>query len=250
MDRDTHPRSGAAPPEGADDTMSLGPTRRPGPETEPPHDPTLAASPAAVETSVSFRRAALTEPLDGSRFAAGSILAGRYRLVARLGRGGMGEVYRAEDLKLGETVALKFLPPRLSLDAQALARFHREVKVARHVAHRNVCRVFDIGEAEGYCFLTMEYIDGENLSSLLRRIGRLPERKAAELAHQLCAGLAAAHDSGILHRDLKPSNVMIDGKGRAKITDFGLAHLVDELQDSGEVAGTPAYMAPEQLRGR
>ena len=189
--------------------------------------------------------------LDGARFAPGAILAGRYRLVAMLGRGGMGEVYRAEDLKLGEPVALKFLPEHLSFDAAALARFHREVRVARQIAHRNVCRVHDIGEAEGYHFLTMEYIDGEDLSTLLRRIGRLPQDKASELAGQICRGLAAAHDAGVLHRDLKPANVMIDGQGRAKITDFGLANLQDELRDSDQdhFAGTPAYMAPEQLRG-
>ena len=109
--------------------------------------------------------------------------------------------------------------------------------------------MFDIGSADGRHFLTMEYIDGEDLASLLRRIGRLPADKALQLSRQLGAGLAAAHEAGILHRDLKPANVMIDGRGRAKITDFGLAHLVDELQDRREWIGTPAYMAPEQLRG-
>lgn len=167
----------------------------------------------------------------------------------------MGEVYRAEDLKLGEPVAVKFLPEDLSVDGAALARFHREVRVARQIAHRNVCRVHDIGEAEGHHFLTMEYIDGEDLRSLLLRIGRLPPDKALEVARQICAGLGAAHEAGVLHRDLKPANIMIDGKGRAKITDFGLASLQSELRSPDDTAehaqflGTPDYMAPEQLRG-
>ena len=170
----------------------------------------------------------------------------RYRVVGLLGRGGMGEVYRAEDLRLGEPVALKFLPEKLVEDGAALARFHREVRTARLITHRNVVRVHDIGEIDGQPFLSMEYVDGEDLASLLRRIGRLPADKALELARQLCAGLAAAHERGVLHRDLKPGNVLVDGQGRAKITDFGLAALASDLE-SPELAGTPAYMAPEQL---
>ncbi len=185
--------------------------------------------------------------LDGARFVPGTLLAGRYRIVGLLGRGGMGEVYRAEDLKLGEPVALKFLPAELSLDGAALARFHREVRVARNIAHRNVCRVFDIGEVGGLHFLSMEYIDGEDLSGLLKRIGRLPGDKAVELARQICAGLGAAHEAGVLHRDMKPANIMVDGRGQAKVTDFGLARVVDELKDQAAFAGTPAYMAPEQI---
>ena len=155
----------------------------------------------------------------------------------------MGEVYRADDLKLGQAVAMKFLPEGLSQDGAAQAGFHREVRLARQVSHPNVCRVFDIGEADGRTFLTMEYVDGEDLASLLRRIGRLPSDKALEIARQLCAGLAAAHEHGMVHPDLKPANVMLDGRGRVRITDFGLAGL-----DGGR-AGTPAYMAPEQLAG-
>ncbi len=159
----------------------------------------------------------------------------------------MGEVYRAEDLKLGNVVALKFLPASLQNDAAALAAFHAEVRNARQVSHPNVCRVYDIGEVNGQHFLTMEYIDGEDLSSLLRRIGRLPPDKALETAHQICAGLAAAHDCGLLHRDLKPANIMLDGRGRVRITDFGLALSSDGATGRSETAGTPAYMAPEQI---
>ena len=159
----------------------------------------------------------------------------------------MGEVYRAEDLKLGNVVALKFLPASLQNDTAALAGFHAEVRNARQVSHPNVCRVYDIGEVNGQHFLTMEYIDGEDLSSLLRRIGRLPPDKALETAHQICAGLAAAHDCGLLHRDLKPANIMLDGRGRVRITDFGLALSSDDATGRSETAGTPAYMAPEQI---
>jgi serine/threonine protein kinase len=189
------------------------------------------------------------DSIDDSRFVPGTILAERYRIVGLLGRGGMGEVYRADDLKLGQPVALKFLPERLLNDGAALARFHREVRTARQVSHRNVCRVYDIGETEGHHFLSMEFIKGEELASLLKRIGRLPSDKAVEIARQLCAGLAAAHTNGVLHRDLKPSNVMIDGEGNVRITDFGLAGLAEEFREDERHAGTPAYMAPEQLHG-
>jgi serine/threonine-protein kinase len=188
-----------------------------------------------------------SRPPRGGGFSPGTVLAERYRIVALLGRGGMGEVYRAEDLKLGHVVALKFLPISLQNDAAALAGFHAEVRNARQVSHPNVCRVYDIGEVDGQHFLTMEYIDGEDLASLLRRIGRLPADKALETAHQICAGLAAAHDCGLLHRDLKPANIMLDGRGRVRITDFGLALSSDDAQGRSETAGTPAYMAPEQI---
>ncbi len=181
-------------------------------------------------------------------FAPGHIIAGRYRIVALLGCGAMGEVYRAEDLRLGQAVALKFLPASLANDGGALARFHREAAIARQISHPNVCRVFDIGDADGRLFLTMEYVDGEDLASLLRRIGRISPDKALDLARQLCTGLAAAHGYGIVHRDLKPTNIMVDGRGRVRITDFGLAVVAD--QAGGEPwAGTPAYMSPEQLAG-
>jgi serine/threonine-protein kinase len=184
------------------------------------------------------------------RFIPGTILGERYRIVGLLGKGGMGEVYRADDLKLGQPVALKLLPEQLSRDGAALARFHREVRVARQVSHKNVCRVYDIGETGGQHYLSMEFIKGEELSSLLRRIGRLPSDKAIQLARQICAGLAAAHESGVLHRDLKPANVMIDDDGNARITDFGLAGLAGEFHEDELSAGTPAYMAPEQLSGQ
>lgn len=187
---------------------------------------------------------------DGGRFIPGDLVKERYRIVGLLGRGGMGEVYRADDLKLGQQVALKFLPPGLERDPSRLQRFLGEVRTARQVTHANVCRVFDIEEDGGGHFLTMEYVDGEDLASSLRRFGRLPEERAVLVARQICAGLSAAHDQGILHRDLKPANVMIDGRGRVKLTDFGLAGLAESIGQDDVMAGTPAYMAPEQIAGR
>jgi serine/threonine-protein kinase len=178
------------------------------------------------------------------------MLGGRYRVVALVGRGGMGEVYRADDLKLGQAVALKFLPASVERDLARLQRFLNEVKIARQISHPNVCRVYDVGEVDGHHYLSMEYVDGEDLASLLRRIGRLPKDKAVQISRQLCMGLAAAHEEGILHRDLKPANVMIDGRGRARITDFGLATLAGKMRADEVGGGTPLYMAPEQRAGK
>ncbi len=186
--------------------------------------------------------------MDEGRFPPGTVLAQRYRIVSLLGRGGMGEVYRANDLLLGQVVALKFLPVQWTSDEAALARFRNEVRIARQISHPNVCRVYDIGEAEGSIYLSMEYVDGEDVASLLRRIGMLPRDKALEIARQLCAGLAAAHDKSVLHRDLKPANLMLDGRGHLRITDFGLAGVAGEVKDIR--SGTPAYLAPEQRSGR
>jgi len=176
-------------------------------------------------------------------------LGDRYRIISLLGAGGMGEVYRATDLRLGQPVALKFLPEETASDPKTLARFHTEVRIARQVAHPNVCRVYDIGEVEGLPYISMEYVDGEDLHSLLRRIGRLPSDKALDIARRLCAGLAAAHDKGVLHRDLKPANIMIDGRGHVLITDFGLAGIMGQIEGVEARNGTPGYMAPEQLSG-
>ena len=159
----------------------------------------------------------------------------------------MGEVYRADDLSLSQQVALKFLPEAVT-DAERLERFRNEVRTARRISHPNICRVFDIGQMADQVFFSMEYIDGEDLGCLLRRIGRLPSDKASEIARKICAGLAAAHCKGVLHRDLKPANIMLDGRGEILIMDFGLAGVTHEIQDLD--SGTPAYMSPEQLAGQ
>ena len=184
--------------------------------------------------------AAAPRASDAGRFTPGAIVAGRYRLVALLGRGGMGEVYRADDLTLDHPVALKFLPEGAHARIEQL---HNELRVARQVSHKNVCRLYDLGDADGRRFLTLAYVDGEDLASLLRRIGRFPQDRAIEIARQLCAGVAAAHERGVIHRDLKPANVMIDGEGHVRITDFGIASAAPDTDTAP--AGTPQYMAPD-----
>ena len=223
---------------------------------EPP-----SPNPTSLETvAIPGGAAAITQPEisrltstssveDEGRFPPGALLGGRYRILGLLGRGGMGEVYRATDLMLAQPVALKFLPQEASHNPRLLERFHGEVRVARLVSHPNVCRVFDIGEVEGMPFISMEYVDGEDLASLLTRIGRLPGDKALEAARKLCAGLAAAHDRGVIHRDLKPQNIMINKRGDIVIMDFGLAAIADQLSGPEVRNGTPAYMSPEQLKG-
>ena len=223
--------------------------------------PVIAADhPIEMETVAMANPAATPRPTPVShtphsgipayRFEPGTLLASRYRIISRLGKGGMGEVFRADDIMLGQPVALKFLTESATGNLSLLTRFYDEVRIARQITNANVCRVYDIGEVEGQPYLSMEYIDGEDLGSLLRRIGRLPADKATEFARKMCAGLAAAHKQGVLHRDLKPANVMIDGRGEPHIMDFGLAAVATQLQGAEARNGTPAYMAPEQLEGR
>ncbi|UCE58412.1 MAG: serine/threonine protein kinase [Phycisphaerales bacterium] len=228
------------------------------PDSQKATTPTDAWRQAGPQLNLDARETAALPPRTSSQpdvprdkdLSSGSVVAGRYRIVSQLGSGGMGVVYRAEDLTLGQTVALKFLNPGMAKNPEWLARFRTEVRRAREVTHPCVCRMYDIAEADGKHFLTMEYVDGEDLDSLTTRIGRLPHNKAVDIARQVCIGLAAAHDAGILHRDLKPANIMLDGRGQVRITDFGLAALPEEVK-AGEIrAGTPAYMAPEQIAGR
>ncbi len=210
----------------------------------------LPRSPHPASSSATRPPSSAAFSLNEGRFLPGRLLAGRYRIIALLGKGGMGEVYRADDLTLGQPVAVKFLPEEASRDEGLLERFRNEVRIARRVSHPNVCRVYDVGEIDGNTFFTMEYVDGEDLASLLRRIGRLPQDKALDIARQLCSGLAAAHAKGVLHRDLKPANIMLDGRGQVVVTDFGLAGLNDQIHGADIRSGTPAYMAPEQLAGK
>ncbi len=177
---------------------------------------------------------------SADRFPPGTLLAGRYVVESLLGRGGMGEVYRARDTKLDEVVALKLLPEGAA-DPMRLRLLLGEVRVSRQISHPNVCRVHDVVEAAGLHFMTMELIEGEDLGKLLSRSGPLPEERAVEIGRQVCDGLTAAHERGILHRDLKPGNLMVDTGGTVRLADFGLAGLIG----SATTGGTPAYMAPE-----
>src|SRR5947209_1061547 len=214
-----------------------------------PHPP--RASSGASSSRSSSRTSTYPEyMISEGRFLPGRLIASRYRIIALLGKGGMGEVYRQYDPTLGQAVALKFLPDTAASDEGMLDRFRNEVRIARRISHPNVCRVYDVGDVDGQTFFTMEYVDGEDLASLLRRIGRLPQDKAVEISRQLCAGLAAAHGKGVLHRDLKPANIMLDGRGQVVITDFGLAGVADDIRGPEVRSGTPAYMAPEQLSGK
>jgi predicted Ser/Thr protein kinase len=176
----------------------------------------------------------------------GAFLAQRYRIVRPLGRGGMGAVFLADDERLGQRVALKLLPPALARDPHRLAQFQNEVRLARQISHPNVCRVYDIGDADGHLFLSMEYVEGEDLAARLERDGPFGALEGVDLVWQIGAGLAAVHAAGVLHRDLKPANVMLSRTGQAKLMDFGIA-TAGAVGDIRE--GTPAYMAPEQMLG-
>jgi serine/threonine protein kinase len=180
---------------------------------------------------------------ESSALAPGYVLAGRYRMVTRLGRGGMGEVWRADDLVLNLPIALKFVDAPNAVDRE---RILREVRLARQITHPAVCRVFDVGEAEGKLFYTLELIEGEDVGTLLRHAGRLPAERVLDIARQLFAGLAVAHARGVLHRDLKPANILIDDAGTVCITDFGIATARNEIGQR-TLIGTAAYMAPEQF---
>ncbi|MBM3310761.1 MAG: hypothetical protein FJY80_04560, partial [Candidatus Aminicenantes bacterium] len=185
------------------------------------------------------------------RSVGGALFAGRYKIVEELGRGGMGVVFRAYDNQLGEEVALKIIRPEIASEKKALDRFSNELKLARKVIHRNVCRVYELMEHQGTRFISMEYVRGEDLKSFIRRARRLDIGTAAAIAIQVCEGLAEAHRLGVVHRDLKPGNIMIDKEGNAKIMDFGIARSTFEagLTGEGKMVGTPEYISPEQLDG-
>ena len=203
--------------------------------------------PVAEMDRTDLKPAAVVPPARDRTLPPGTVVAERYRIEARVGRGGMGEVYRAEDLKLGQTVALKRLAPQLR-SRETVNLLYREIRNGRQLSHPNLCRVYDLVETRTDCFVSMEFVEGEDLASLLRRIGRLPHAKALEIARDLASGLSAIHERGMLHRDLKPANVILDQDGRARITDFGLAVFSADVV-TGDVSGTASYMAPELLSG-
>jgi serine/threonine protein kinase/Tfp pilus assembly protein PilF len=184
--------------------------------------------------------------------ATGSIFARRYEVIEELGKGGMGRVYKVFDKKIKEKVALKLLRLEISSDEETVERFSNELKYARKIIHKNVCRMFDLGEEEGTHYITMEYVSGEDLKSMIRMMGRMSPGQAVSITRQVCEGLAEAHKLGVVHRDLKPQNIMIDREGNARIMDFGIARSLKAkgITDGGIIIGTPEYMSPEQVEGK
>jgi serine/threonine protein kinase/Tfp pilus assembly protein PilF len=207
-----------------------------------------------TQLQVSEEMSALTKTLETPKedFTRGAIFAGRFEIIEELGKGGMGRVYRAYDKQLEEEVAIKLLRSEIAADKKTLDRFKNEIKLARKVIHKNVCRMHDLHEDKDTKFVTMEYVAGEDLKSQLRRMGQVPVSKAVFIAHQIAEGLTEAHRLGVIHRDLKPHNIMIDKEGNARIMDFGIARSLGgrELTGEGVIIGTPDYMSPEQAEGR
>ncbi|MGD8540433.1 MAG: protein kinase, partial [Candidatus Aminicenantes bacterium] len=195
-----------------------------------------------------------TETLQAPReeLTTGSTFAGRYQIIEEIGKGGMGKVYKAQDTEIKEKVALKLIKPEISADKKTIERFQNELKFARKIGHRNVCRMYDLNKEEDSYYITMEYVSGEDLKSFIRRSEKLSVGKAISIAKQVCDGLSEAHRLGVVHRDLKPSNIMIDNEGNARIMDFGIARSLKEkgITGAGVMIGTPEYMSPEQVEGR
>jgi serine/threonine protein kinase len=193
-----------------------------------------------------------TLPPSAEHFARGSIFAGRFEVIEELGQGGMGTVYRVLDRTINEEIALKLLKPEVASDKYSIERFKNELKLARKITHKSVCRMYDLNEEDGTPYITMEYVPGEDLKSLIKRAGKLSIEKAVTFAIQMGEGLAEAHKLGVVHRDLKPQNLMVDREGNIHIMDFGIARLVhvSELTEKGVMIGTPHYMSPEQAEGQ
>jgi TolB-like protein/Tfp pilus assembly protein PilF len=194
----------------------------------------------------------MTMRTPAPRLESGTTFAGRYQVIEDLGMGGMGRVYKVFDLTVGEKVALKLLNPEIAGDEEMIARFRDELRLARTISHRNVCRMHDLGRSDGEYYITMEFVPGETLKAFVRRSGRLTVDKAVGVAAQVCEGLAEAHRAGIIHRDLKPQNIMIDAEGNARIMDFGIARSLksEGATGPGTIIGTPEYMPPEQVDGK
>ncbi len=197
---------------------------------------------------------AVTETIEAPKeeLTTGSTFAGRYQIIEELGKGGMGKVYKAQDTEIKEKVALKLIKPEISVDKKTIERFQNELKYARKISHRNVCRMYDLNKDAGSYFITMEFVSGEDLKRFIRRSGRLTISKGIDITKQICEGLDEAHRLGVVHRDLKPSNIMIDNDGNARIMDFGIARSAEGkgITGAGVMIGTPEYMSPEQVEGK
>jgi serine/threonine protein kinase len=204
----------------------------------------------AIEETTSPKTKTLKTPIK--ELTRGSTLSNRYEIIEELGKGGMGRVYRAVDKKINEEVALKLLVPEIASNLKTIERFKNELKFARKISHKNVCRMYDFNEEEGTPYITMEYVAGEDLKSIIRMTGQLSVGRAISIAKQICQGLAEAHQLGIIHRDLKSSNIMIDKRGNVRIMDFGVARSLEAKGTTGAkiMIGTPEYMSPEQVEGK
>jgi len=196
----------------------------------------------------------MSETAFSAALEPGRVLGNRYEILQMLGQGGMGAVYKARDQELDRLVALKVIRPELAQYPEVLQRFKQELILARQVTHRNVIRIFDLGEADGIKFITMEYIEGRDLKSLIREKGKFDPKEAAEINAQVCRALEAAHMEGVIHRDLKPQNIMVDAQGKVAVMDFGIARSMEEvgggMTQTGALMGTIEYMSPEQAKGQ
>ena len=218
------------------------------PDTQKFCDECAAPLTASEDIQPSLTKTLLTPVED---LPQGTLFANRYEIIEELGKGGMGRVYKALDKEIHEEVAIKLLKPEIAADEKIIERFRNELKIARKISHKNVCRTYHISKEEGTPYITMEYVRGEGLKSLVKNKGRLPKEEALGIAKQVCEGLVEAHKLGVVHRDLKPQNIMIDEKGNAKIMDFGIARSVEApgVTQTGVIIGTPDYISPEQAEG-
>jgi serine/threonine protein kinase/tetratricopeptide (TPR) repeat protein len=223
-------------------------------QTENPDEQKFCGECGTNITHPGFTQPAFTQTLEipAEELTTGSTFADRYQVVEELGKGGMGSVYKVLDKEINAKVALKLIKPEIAANQKTIDRFRNELKLARMIGHKNVCRMFDLGRDKGHYFITMEYVPGEDLKSFIRRVGCLPVNKAVAIARQLSEGLAEAHRLGIVHRDLKPQNIIIDNEGNARIMDFGIARelAAKGLTGEGVIIGTPEYMSPEQVEAK
>ncbi len=245
------PRCRTPNPEGTNICTTCSTPFDPGEMTLPAITPPDAGATVAMESGGTWVEPTNPDSFSSVTLQPGTTLAGRYQIVKLLGEGGMGAVYRAQDKELEREVAIKVIRPELARNAQVLQRFKQELILARQVTHRNIIRIFDLGQAEGMRFITMEFIQGEDLSHILAHRTKLPAPEAASIIAQVARGLEAAHAEGVVHRDLKPQNIMIDEQGKASVMDFGIARSMDasSMTRTGALLGTPTYMSPEQAQG-
>ena len=216
-----------------------------------PHDTVLLTDASESSPAQTVSASAAASPIPNLSSNALAAISQRYDILGEAGHGSMGNVYKARDRETGETVALKLLKPEIASDQAMIERFKNELLFARKITHKNVCRMYEFNRVGGVAYTSMEFVEGESLRSVLKRFGGLPQRKAVNLALQICSGLKEAHAQGIVHRDLKPENIMVDANGNVKIMDFGIARSMETLtRMTGSMVGTPQYMAPEQVGGK